>query len=255
MGESIDSISLRARNEQLEADSITFRNGVVDGGLSAISRRAKFKILIFNTNRIAIHIAGALKAAGFEELIIIDRSPRNHRSRYVQGEDLNGGYFRKSEILHLKEPLIDELCSPGLSGERRKIDLPDLIIAAGSPNFDAQQRWMSEATPHFIVEYENSAEVRIGPLVIPGKTPCLECIEVSEVESGNNLPAREQFKEYELSSGLALQTAGLVTLAVCEFADTGSSQFLERTMALSGHDFLRPTMRTWLMHPSCGCAC
>jgi hypothetical protein len=259
-GESIDSISLREKQLQIEQDSITFRDGIIDGGIGAILKRKEFKILIFNTNRLAITLAGALKSAGFEQIAVIDRSPKGHRSRTVQGEDLIGCYLRNEEILHLKAPLIDELLQSSNSSFA-KIANPDLIITLGSPAFEAQQRWQSEGTAHLIIDFENSAEVRIGPLVLPGRTPCLSCIEASELENGLGLPERNFTKKTELATGLVLMATGLAALLVGEFADTGGSPLLGRTLDLSSYQTTTRLMngqalevREWQSHPLCGCS-
>lgn len=252
-GSAIDSATLREQQLAIERAAITFHPGAIDGGYAIVARRAIFKILIFGSGRVAIALLGALHAAGFDSIGLINRTPRGSSRHLVQGEDLAGGFFRKSEILHRKDVLLKERSGWLDEISSKKIDRPNLIVSVGAPSFDAQQRWMSETTVHLIIDYENSAEVRVGPLVLPGQSACLNCLEISQMEAGLDLPERPVTPVAELASGLALHIAGIVTLDICNYADHGSSHFLGSTLEIGSSQFLSGKWRGLSTNPRCGC--
>jgi len=253
--DSIGSQAIREIQLQIECDAVTFREKVEDracGGRPEIANRGEFEILIFGNSRIAVTILGALRAAGFTRSDLIDRAPQGHPSRVIQPSDLMGGIFRKSEILQKKESVLNTLNQP----QQRPLEpfqTPDLIISVGSCNFEAQQRWISEGTAHLAISYETSGEVRLGPIVIPGTSPCLTCIEMSEIDAGLEARLRPIAPEVEVGVGLALFTAGVALLEISTFATTGASQLIARTLDISSFRFFDPEIRQWNFHPLCGC--
>ena len=282
IAQSIGSKAIRDIQLEIERNAITISSKIADGGFEAVSNRSEFEILIFGNSRIAITLLGALRAAGFTRTNLIDRAPRSHASKVIQPSDLMGGIFRNSEILQNKSAV---LASYGIASSESqhsleeeqsnemgdlgaleatpstqdfdflqpKVRKPKLIISVGAPSFDAQQRWISEGTAHLLISFETSGEVRLGPLVIPGETPCLTCVELSEIDSGLEPRLRPHLPEVEVSVGLALFTAGAALLETTRLSSTGSSALLAKSMEITSENFRAPEFRSWQFHPLCGC--
>lgn len=109
------------------------------------------------------------------------------------------------------------------------------------------QRWISEGSSHLIVEAHSSAEVRIGPFVIPGKSPCYRCLQLSQ------RPNQSIGEAKEVGSALALACAGLICLEVINLASSGIGHFLARSHIYSNSNFHNPKVERWAINPECGC--
>lgn len=146
----------------------------------------------------------------------------------------------------------------------------DLIISVGFPRPDHHQRWLSEDNTFLLVPGYLQGELRIGPLVIPGKTPCLRCYELNQME---NDFWREQSRQLQLlhptidppkiASHLIASLAAHFALRWLDADDEGKAAhpllgahqtlLLDRspTRNEEGDAPLR-TIR-WQNHPECGC--
>lgn len=258
IAEVIGSEAIREVQLEIESDAITINPDIQDGGAEIVARRSQFEILIFGTNRIAVTLLGALRAAGFERTSIIDRAPRNHPARMIQASDLMGGFFRNSEILQNKAHVLQSCSATNANASNvelieAKVRNPNLIISVGAPAFDAQQRWLSEGTPHLLITFETSGELRLGPLVVPGQSPCLTCIELSEIDAGLEPRLRPYLVEVEVSVGLALLTAGAAVLEVSKLAANSSTPIVAKSFEITSEQFINPEVRSWQFHPLCGC--
>lgn len=95
---------------------------------------------------------------------------------------------------------------------------------------DYQQRWLSESTPHLVIGPIVENQIEIGPIVLPGKTTCLRCIDLTaaanaltpEIASLNYLNSFER-----LPSGVLALSVGLATLFATQFLDLDLNQDLD----------------------------
>ncbi len=158
------------------------------------------------------------------------------------------GQSRRKTIEEIKNAaaLFDEAALP--------ISKPNLIICVGAPAPDAVQRWISEGTPHLLIESYSSAEVRVGPLVIPGKTPCYRCLQLTEINAFPalaNSDAKAEFQEVGIALGFAV--ASSIVADITQISATGKSVFLATSITYSMRSFHRPQRTNWSSHPGCGC--
>ena len=150
----------------------------------------------------------------------------------------------------------------------------NLIISIGYPRPDHHQRWLSEDKAFFLVPGYFQGEVRIGPFVIPGKTPCLRCHELNQMECDF---WREQARQLQLlqpsidppkiASHLIASLAAHFALRWLDSDDHGKQNHplrgAQQSLALDPHLMrgieggienegpLRTTR--WQNHPECGC--
>jgi hypothetical protein len=107
---------------------------------------------------------------------------------------------------------------------------------------------MAENTRHLLVDIPSSAEVRIGPLVTPGKSPCFRCVQLCE-ETEWQL---EQTSE--TNSALALAVAGAIALDVIALSDRKISSYHSTSHIHTVRDYTAPQIQHWSQHHACGCA-
>lgn len=233
-----------------ECDAATFTPGDIDGGRTSILNRRSFQILIFGHGKIVNALVGVLSASGFSKLSVINRVGNRDSSLKILESDVAGGYVTRSHFGQTRRTIIDEIRHHSLLfvEPKTQVQNPDLIISIGTPNPDSLQRWMAENTRHLLVDIPSSAEVRIGPLVTPGKSPCFRCVQLCE-ESEWTFN-----KSSETNSALALAVAGAIALDVIALSDRKISAYHSTSHIHTVRDYTTPQIQHWSQHHACGCA-
>ncbi len=134
---------------------------------------------------------------------------------------------------------------------------PDLVVLAGStaePDRTLTDALQAAGRPHLVVRLEPDRAV-VGPMVLPGRTPCVRCQDLSRCHLDPAWPhllaqlCREPVEPDPALLGWAANTAAVQLRAwlARQAAETCGSS-LELGLA----DF-RLHARTWPAHPGCGC--
>lgn len=161
----------------------------------------------------------------------------------------------------LRESGIGEVGDARGAGGPRRRD-PDVTVLADDhePATDAVERLMREALVHLVAGLRGGTGV-VGPLVVPGATPCLHCVDVTRSQRDRAWAGvREQVSRPERCV-VAPPAAGAVTTAVAALAaaevlarvegraavTTGATASLTLAAPL-------PSLRRWPVQPACGCA-
>ncbi len=133
----------------------------------------------------------------------------------------------------------------------------DLVVlcAAGPLPRAVVDPWLAEGTPHLVVSGTGvPGSARVGPLVDPGRTACLRCVDASEAAHD---PRRTLVLEQ-----LALRSPAPVDPLTLELALVWAAR--DVVAFLAGHrpptwsatvdvHAPAPTPRAWPRHPDCGC--
>lgn len=147
-----------------------------------------------------------------------------------------------------------------LSGVRvsARAPVPDLyVVAAPGPLPRATlDDWLSEGAPHLVIAGTgHPGSLRLGPLVEPGVSACLRCVDAHESQLDPRRPL--------VLEQLAALPAPAPDRALAAFALTWAARevlaFLsdQRPVTWSGTVDLEgpaPVVQTWERHPYCGCA-
>ena len=227
------------------------RKNVVTKGLNSSSKpssselfsnRAKQEILIFGANQFTIQLLATLQASGFSRSRIIGSFGKDHSQ--VIADDLSGGVIQSSDvgstITQISKRVAREHQLVNLGNQQISSNIkPALIIAMQPIPADYQQRWLSESTPHLVIGSIIENQMEIGPIVLPGQTTCLRCIDLTFVA---NALTPEIATLNHLSSMERLPAAVLSTLVgmVATFAST----FLDLT-----EDAMKMDKENSTLHP------
>ena len=235
---------------ELECDATTFHSGDLDGGRSAVLGRRNFSILIFGQGKIVNALLGLLSASGFSKVVVINRVGTKDPSIKITEGDVAGGYVGRSDIGEPRRKILHDIrnSSQLFNEPKAEVQKPELIISVGHPAPDSIQRWMADNTPHLLVDVATSADVRIGPLVYPGKSPCYRCVQLSENS------ALLSTKSPEVGSALSLSVASAIALDAIALADRARSIYLATSYIHSSHHYHQPEIQHWSQHHACGCA-
>ncbi|MFI5956563.1 thiamine biosynthesis protein ThiF [Cryptosporangium sp. NPDC051539] len=135
---------------------------------------------------------------------------------------------------------------------------PDFVVLAAGPlPLPADQvRWTSSGVPHLPVLLRDGVAI-VGPLVVPGRTACLSCVEAHRLDRDPVWPVLAAQLATEQRPELA--DASVVSLAAA-LASAEATGHLEGvpTAALgvsleAGPPGVPLRQRSWSPHPRCGC--
>jgi len=228
---------LRARlAAELAAASLAHRDG--DGGARTLARRLTAQIRVHGAGAVGTGIASLLQRSG------IGRVTRSEPGTLRAGAALAGtGGPGKAPTSTVPSGMA----------------LPDLAILVGRPSMDLRASLMRDEVPHLAVAADEAIGV-VGPLVIPGRTACLRCLDLTRAERDPAWPlilAQIEGREPDpracdapLAAAVAAQAAAQVLAFIdrAVAADAVADGTLE--LVLPGWQWRR---RTWPRHPACSC--
>jgi len=233
-----------------------------------IADRAEFSILIFGKNRLATMLLTLLQASGFNRSKLISRSQGLvHRSqngaaksRKVTAEQVCGLGIRSSDVgLDFDAVMSDISNGAGLNTLDRATfpAIPSFIIAAERAQPDYVQRWMSEGIPYLLISDLIESQIEIGPIVIPGQSPCAFCLDLWRSENNPLVQKLELLNSLndplELPASAVATIAGMAVLATTQFAATGKSRLIGSSVRINLLEPTHPEPAHFRPHSGCGC--
>jgi hypothetical protein len=226
------------RHDALRADAeaLSCAYQSTDDGYAVLSRRTRRRAVVSGSGMLPALIAQALRQAGV-------------------GDVLTGRYAADAA------DAADGATPPDLV----------VLVGVGAVSAEAGARWMRERVPHLpVVLHGTCAEV--GPLVVPGRGPCLMCLHLTRADHDPGWPAVLSQLAPDVVGGpaevcgetsLAYATAGVAAMTALAAIDGVLDGVLEG--ALDGHG--QPTgtsfriglpsprleEQVWAAHPDCRC--
>lgn len=265
-----------------ELTSATWQPEAKDGGVSIVNSRRGWQVNIYGGSRIATLLYGILLSSGVTQT----RLHLLQENRAISEPDLCAGFLRASDIGLSYKARVEEMArelslfpitpinpvapvARGVGGvrtdkkqneigqEKSEPGEQTISIVVGTPPSDELQTWMSKGVAHVLVDNPDGASVTIGPLVIPGKTPCTRCVAIAN-EDLNELWRDIAWKKQnsptaEVPVAVAHHVAGFLALELLAFVDGGKSKLIGTSARINFH---APTViqeRLYPRHPACGC--
>ena len=138
--------------------------------------------------------------------------------------------------------------------------LPDLAVLTGHQPPELPVSLMRDRVPHLAAAASEAIGV-VGPLVLPGQTACLRCLDLTRTDNDPAWPlilaqlAGRQPDPLACDAALTAAVAGQAAARTLAFID-GRAPLAEVT-ANGTLELVQPAWqwrrRTWLPHPACGC--
>jgi len=250
---AVKELSKRLNPELAQA---SWRGKCTDGGRNLISNRQGFLINIHGNFHIGIELLACLQRSGFARTELI----------YDAGERINSADSISNQISHqdfglTKKNVTERVIRQSrVLGPMPQYEIPnfELNIAIGKVKNSDLQSWVSENKAHLIVRLGLGPNPIIGPLVLPGMTPCFNCVSITEEESSliwQGLHFADQIEnESRLTSSTISWLSSYLALAITQFVDAKQSSLLGGAVIVDPNNpFELQTLR-YPRHPNCGCA-
>ena len=148
-------------------------------------------------------------------------------------------------------------------GPREKTTDVGLLLGVGEPQRERVDPWVRRGRPHLLLRWVEG-EVLLGPFVLPGRTPCLRCLDAHRTEEDPSWPLLvEQYARVSrldrpdgvpepVDPALAALAVGWAVADLATYAGGGRPTTLGATVRVtSGMEQIVTTR--WRRHPACGC--
>jgi hypothetical protein len=211
---------------ELASVSLASQDG--DGGARTLARRDAARVCIYGAGRIGRAISDILATAGI-------------------------GFVAAAD-----EITVRPAAAPAGAGRAGPV-LPDLAVLAGHQHAEVAAGLMSSRVPHLAASASEAIGI-VGPLVLPGQTACLRCLDFTRADNDPAWPlilaqlAGRTSEPVACDAALAAAVAARAAAQALAFvdkaplADVAANGTLE--LVLPGWQWRR---RTWRPHPACSC--
>jgi bacteriocin biosynthesis cyclodehydratase domain-containing protein len=229
---------------ELATASLARKDG--DGGARFLVRRHAAQVHIYGQGRIGPAIAGILSTSGVGLVLPVhDRARGGVAGDAIPARPARARPARSSK----RQPRPDGTA----------IVLPDLAIVTGHQPPGPPSGLMADRVPHLAASASEAIGV-VGPLVLPGRTACLRCLDHARADRDPAWPlilAQLATRQPDppacdaaLAAAVAAQAAAqaLAFIDKAPLADAVTNGTLE--LVLPAWQWRR---RTWRPHEACGC--
>ncbi|GAB6901445.1 hypothetical protein [Kineosporia succinea] len=226
-------------------------------GWPLLAVRARCLVVVRGAGRIGTSLAATLAAAGVGTVLVQDAGR-------VGPEDLAPAGAGLPDLGRPRQAVGQDVVrrSGGHPAPRPPGRGPDLVVLVEHGAADAARAdpLMSTDVPHLAVVVGEDGVV-VGPLVRPGSSPCLRCLDLHRRDRDPAWPGvlsqvLQQVRDHgpmPEESAVAGLTAGLATLQVLAHLDGhGVPAAVGATLEVELPDGLI-ARRPWPVHPACGC--
>jgi len=198
-------------------------------------------------------LAALLAAAGTGAVEVLDLSATRPQDAGVGGLGLDDVGRRRGDAA------TDRLraTSPSV----RSVGEPDVVVLAPvrDDELDAAREQVPRGVPHLLAEVRGTVGI-VGPLVLPGRSACLRCLDLTRTDLDPGWPAlaaqlASPSRQADACDGpLAVMVAAQAALQVLLLLDgTADPASVGGTLELALPDW-RWRRRSWPVHPACRCA-
>ncbi len=228
---------------------------LAEGGRGPASQRPRCRhtVRLIGAGPLGAAIARLLAQSSIGRLWLADTEPNDPND----GPTSSAGAGR-AEVLCAS--LAEEFDLPLATADRwwrpspAEIDLTVIVSDTAEADRLVAEDLVRLDQPHLVVRSAGDF-VTVGPLVIPGRTACLRCTDLTRRDADNAWPALlDQLTRLRLPAPAALSSwaSSIALTQALAFLRGGTPEASGSTLELSEHDLVT-RWRTWAAHPECGC--
>jgi hypothetical protein len=247
---------LRARlGPELACASLAYGHG--DGGAAVLARRRAAFVRVYGAGRLGACLATFLAASGVAWVSCLDTrtaEPADIAPAGLGASDVGSGSVAGvARAVHRVAP------------EARTADdarrAPDPAVIAGRPDPVLLASLAREHVPHLVVDADEAIGV-VGPLVLPGRSACVRCVDLSKSARDPAWPRiLAQASDFGGASPATRACDTVLAAATAALAAAQSLAFIDRacepaavgaTLEIVLPDW-QWQRRGWPAHPACSC--
>lgn len=228
---------------------------LLEGGRGFTPQNAQRRqsVRLVGAGTLGAAIARLLAQSGIGRLWLVD----TEASEAIHGSP---GRARASRAEALRTSLAEEFHLPVATANHwsrpspAEIDLTVIVSDTAEVDRLVANDLVRLDQPHLFVRSAGDL-VTVGPLVIPGRTACLRCTDLTRRDADTAWPALlDQLTRLRLPAPAALGSwaASIAVTQALAFLRGGTPEACGSTLELSEHDLVT-RWRTWAAHPGCGC--
>jgi len=236
---------------ELATTSLAYGDG--DGGARALARRSGSYVRIYGAGKVGSVIAALLAAAGVGHV-----SSRDCGS--VSAADLIPGGLSEADIGAPRSAGAARAIRRTAPEARTDDDArrPDLAVLTGHHGPELAAGLLADDVPHLAAAASEAIGI-VGPLVIPGRSACLHCLDLARAARDPGWPVvlaqliGRQATTPACDCVLAASVAAQASAQVLAFVDRGRAGAVTNgtlELVLPGWQWRR---RTWVPQVECGC--
>lgn len=262
-----NQLRTRCAPELGEIEWAQIENGGNDGGVSTLAARSQFPIELSGRSRVLTLLYSILLMSGVTRVRFADR----HLQSTIGDLDIGFGPITDRELgLNYYQELEGRRRTLSLFpieiGEELDQDLTEPILSLHYGDCDPEVLidWGQAKRAHLVIHAPIGDEISIGPLVMPGASPCIRCLSLYEIDNWGytRLERISLTPVDDLPAAVAHYIAAIVAGQVLAFIDSYSSAsdggLLDHTGLgeVSYINFQRlrePQVVAIARHPLCGC--
>ena len=224
-------------------------------GVAHVRARAARSVGIVGLGRLGLQVAVVLAAAGIGTVLLQDDG-------LVTSADLGVGGYRPRDVGSPRTEAAHRIVHDANAVVRTHAPArtePDLLVLIehGAADPARSRLSMANGIAHLSVVVQE-ASVLVGPLVVPGATPCLRCVDLWRADADERwgvvvaqLAAVSRPRGPEESS-LAAVAGSLAAAQALAHLDGRVPTVRGAGLEVSLPEAV-PRVRTWSVHPDCGC--
>jgi hypothetical protein len=258
-----DAVPLPVRREERERlapdlAALSLAETTPGEGRARLARRRKATVRVHGACRVGAPLAALLAAAGVGRVSVVDEGAAGPADAVPGGLSLaDTGRPRSLAAADLLTR-----CAPGVTvTPQRASRRVDLVVLAGAAAHDVEARTalMTAGTAHLAAGVRDLTGV-VGPLVLPGRSPCLRCLDFARRERDPAWPALAAQllphggRTAEACDGILATTVAATAAwqALAHLDGEPEPAALAGTLELTPPG-LRWRRRSWAASPECGC--
>ena len=247
---------LRARiGPELACAALAYGHG--DGGAAVLGRRRATFVRVYGAGRVGGCVATFLAASGVAWVSCVDTGtagPADVTPAGLGAADV--GASRAAGVAQAVRRVAPEVRT---ANDARRV--PDLVVITGRPDPVLLAALVRDRVPHLVAHADEAIGV-VGPLVLPGRSACVRCVDLSKAERDPAWPRiLAQAGDTDAASAetracdtvLAAATAALATAQALTLIDRAG----EPAAANGTLEVVLPEWqwqrRGWPPHPACTC--
>lgn len=231
------------------------------GGPSAttrLRRRRAAQVVVHGATRVGVPLAATLGAAGVGRIVVVGSG------RVLLADANPGGLLPDDENRPRRMAAHDAVrrAAPAVDTSIGPDHRPDLAVLCDPwPPEQVRASLHAARTPHLTATVRETTGV-VGPLVLPGRTGCLRCVDLHRCDRDRAWPAllaqltaRSRRAADPLDGSLALLVAAAAALQALTFLDVWGEVPVgvrEASLELRLPDW-KLRRRSWPAHPRCPC--